>query len=194
MSLIFFIDTETGGLNWKEHSLLSIGMVVYSDGDLIDKKHIFTKPDEYNTTKGALKTNRIDLENHKEMALPKEEVVEEYAGFIDEHIDKAYLDSVVYGGHNLIDFDMDFLKDYFEDSSYDFEGNMYKHPIDTLRILRLLAYAGVYDWSKLKLEKATSKLNIKLDNAHSAVPDAKASAEIYDRVTSQMHYKLEDAF
>lgn len=37
---LLFLDTETGGLNEFEHSLLTMGMVVWENGKIIAKKEL----------------------------------------------------------------------------------------------------------------------------------------------------------
>ena len=96
---VLFIDTETGGLDPQKHSLLSIGFVVWDDGDLIDEREFFVRSDDYLVTPRALDINKINLCELYECGEYLEDLVRE----IDEYISKyfSYDGWIIIGGHNV---------------------------------------------------------------------------------------------
>lgn len=146
---ILVIDTETGGLDPKHHSLLSVGMVslqVFSDHvDIRHCRQVLVKHETYKVTSGALKVNNINLVEHEKTAFEPLEALKEvikyieYCGFTPEH-------RAVLLGHN-IKFDIGFLKPLFDeydiflqDEDSDYKSTWDKlighHHIDTCSIAK----------------------------------------------------------
>ena len=102
------IDTETGGLFPREHSLLTIGMVLADFKPrrikFTHQKHILIKHPEYFVTRSALKINGIDLEQHHKAGVVPKLAHKQMTEFIDEHS----LHDMTLLGHN-VHFDINFL-------------------------------------------------------------------------------------
>ena len=62
MDRLLFLDTETGGLDSRTHSLLSLGLVVWDKNDgIIYKKEVCQKLKRYSVTQEALDVNHFDI-------------------------------------------------------------------------------------------------------------------------------------
>ena len=81
---IIFIDTETGGLHPAYHSLLSVGLVEWESGNILQTKEILVDDGELKATDEALAINKIDLSRHRESAISQKETVQEILSFIDK--------------------------------------------------------------------------------------------------------------
>ena len=94
---LLFIDTETGGINEKENSLLSIALICWENKKILDKTEFFIKEKEYNVTEIAMKINQLDLEIIKKIGLEKQEVVEKINEFIKKNFnnEKALLGEIL---------------------------------------------------------------------------------------------------
>ncbi len=71
---LIFLDTETGGINSRVNSLLSVGLVIWEDKKIITKKEFYIKEKEYNVTTQAIEINKIDLNELKKNGLKKSEI------------------------------------------------------------------------------------------------------------------------
>ena len=69
MNPYLFLDTETGGLDPRLHSLLSLGLVAGDPGGVAESLEILVGHATYAVTGGGLKVNRIDLVEHHARAL-----------------------------------------------------------------------------------------------------------------------------
>lgn len=94
-SNIVFLDTETGGLNCKLHSLLSVGLL----NDYFRRELLISLP-EYTVTPKAMEVNKLNLDTLRETGLSPEKVSDYILGVVsDDHI---------FVGHN-IQFDVGFI-------------------------------------------------------------------------------------
>jgi DNA polymerase III epsilon subunit-like protein len=97
---IFVLDTETGGLDMRVHSLLSVGALVgdLETGEILEKFEAFVKlpsAEDYNVTEGAFKVHGITVEQCMEEGLPPEEIGEMMMDMFLRH------GCQLYGGHNV---------------------------------------------------------------------------------------------
>jgi DNA polymerase III epsilon subunit-like protein len=57
------VDTETGGLDPREHSILTLGAVIWKDGGIEDTLDLMIAEPEINACPEALKINGLDLDD-----------------------------------------------------------------------------------------------------------------------------------
>lgn len=180
---LVIIDTETGGLSPREHSLLTIGMVFVKDGEIRHKKEWFVKHDVYNVSAKAMEINGINLVEHDRKAQPIEDIRKEFHRIMEE-IYPISKPSVV--GHN-ISFDIGFVHEQFMEKRI-FEGYVTHRNIDTAGIARFLIDAGIIKMTKADL---TSLIKYYLDGSpsedrHTALYDAEKTYEIYKRMMAEL--------
>ena len=115
---IIFIDTETGGMHPAHHSLLSVGLVEWEQGNIIQTKEILVDDGELKATEEALAINRIDLISHRESAISQQKAIQEILTFIGWSSSQD--GKITLAGHN-VGFDIKFTRHLFESQDYIFD-------------------------------------------------------------------------
>ncbi len=162
---IVVFDCETTGLNREDDEIIEIGAVKIDDGNIIEKFSTFVKPSKpipYAVTKLTGITQDM-VKN----APPIEAVIKDFYKFSE---------GCVLSGHNVIDFDIHFIKRAGALVGLDFDNEL----IDTMneaRVARLKI-------SKFNLATVTRVLGISLEGAHRAWNDAFATAQVLLRLNS----------
>lgn len=177
-----FIDTETGGTDPHKHSLLSIGVVVWDKTDgIIAQKEFFVKSTKYYVTKEAQKINKFNEVSHNEVAQKPKEVINGLITFL-----KAYFPENTgfpVAGHN-IQFDINFLKEFFKENGRSFNNYFAHRSIDTYSIFKVMSMAGLIDKNINSSADAFSYFGIKVQQRHSALYDCIATVELFEKLLS----------
>lgn len=180
------IDTETGGLDFNIHSLLTVGFVVFEDGKIIDRTEFKLKHDVYCVTGEALKVNNIDLTQLNET--PKE-AFDRMVNFINRSFPNKKVNIM---GHNVY-FDIQFLKKFWNDNIKNIQNytilNDFKwdikfshHYVDTMQIAKFLKDMGKLKSSGVSLEVLIDYFNLKAESRHTAMEDATMTAFVYEKL------------
>ncbi len=156
---VVVFDFETTGLNVGEgHKIIEIGAVKIENGKIKDRFMCMIDP---------------------EMHIPEEST--KIHGIVDEDVQGApkieeaiqdfykYTRGCVLCGHN-IEFDFGFLNKYGKECRYNFDNEQ----LDTLALAKMYVKGA----KNYKLGTLCEKFGIVLDNAHRAVYDARATAEL----------------
>jgi DNA polymerase-3 subunit epsilon len=176
---IIFIDTETGGLDPRYHSLLSIGLVEWADTVITKTREILINDGELKVTDAALAINKIDLNSHKIKAVSQAKAIEEillFIGWAGDHQEKITL-----AGHN-VGFDIRFTRHLFESQDYNFDDFFSHRSIDTSSILHYLYFTGKTDTKIVGSSEAFKHFDIEVRGRHTALGDAMATAELFTRM------------
>lgn len=176
---ILFLDTETGGLNPAECSLLSVGLVVWYDNKIIDSKEIFIKHDLFKITPDALKINQIDILSFLNVAIEPKLAINEILDFCVKHFEDEM--PITLGGHNT-NFDINFIKYFFNENKINFSNYFSHRFIDTASILKYLYYAGKLEEDISSADKAFKYFNIQIRNRHTALDDAEGTAILFSKL------------
>ncbi|RMD72192.1 MAG: 3'-5' exonuclease [Bacteroidetes bacterium] len=184
---ILFIDTETGGTNPQKHDLLSVGLAVWENGNIIARKEIPVQGRPERCTEEALAINRIDLEAHNRKALSRKEALSEIIRFIEQHFEER---PVTVAGHNVA-FDLNFLRALFEEFGEDMSHYLAHRTIDTASILQLLA---LLEGSASNLQEVASSsrafaiyhIDIPAKERHTALGDAMATARLFSKILEKL--------
>ncbi len=165
-------DLETTGLSSRNNKIIEIGAVKIQNNKIVDTYNTFIDPEEF------LDGKIIELTNITDEMLkgsPKfNEICDEFRKFIKDSILVA---------HNA-EFDIGFLENAFRNEACEFN-NPY---IDTLELSRILNP----DIKSHRLGKLAKKYGVSLVNAHRAIDDAMATAEVFLRMIRD--YLSEDSF
>ena len=97
---IAVIDTETGGLNPHEVSLLTVGVGIFTGSDVLKRNTWSIASTIYTVTPKAMEINQLNLSTLADTGVPMHRAAKEIDDFV------AGVD--VYMGHNFI-FDVNFL-------------------------------------------------------------------------------------
>jgi DNA polymerase-3 subunit epsilon len=176
---ILFIDTETGGLDPRKHSLLSIGMVIWEDMEIIDSQEILVNNGMLSVTDEALAINKIDLEKHKQTAVSSSQAIEEIFSFIGKHFPRR--GKITLAGHN-VHFDANFLKVFFSRNNKNFSDYFSHRIIDTSSILYYLYLSGHIKQRAVSSDEAFELFNIKVEGRHTAIGNAIATAKLFTKL------------
>jgi len=173
-----FLDTETGGLDPRSHSLLSLGLVVGDASGVVDSTELFIQHDPYVVTGGGMKVNRIDLATHHAVALPPSDALNQLDEFLNRHFPEKSRVTLV--GHNIA-FDQAFLSAFLLSMGRDPEGRFHHRLVDTHSIASALRDAGKLELQRLSSDSLFEHFGILVpaDKRHTALGDSLATFELY---------------
>ena len=177
-----FFDTETGGLDFSHHSLLSMGLVVGQGPNVVDQKEIFIHHEPYVVSAGGLKVNRIDLVSHDEKALMPSLAWEAMLAFLEPHYPAG--ERIILAGHN-IGFDRAFLDGFLKALGQNPEKHFNHRSVDTHSIAAALQDAG-----KIPASVSLSSSGL-FDHFQIAIPSWKRHTALGDALaTFSLYWKL----
>lgn len=162
-------DFETTGLNFMENEIIEIGAVKIINGKIKETFDTFVKPQ---------KINKLPLEIIKLTHITDEMIKDSHsiADVIQDFYKFCYGSVMV--GHNSIGFDNLFLQKAGRENKYNFDNKQ----LDTYQIA-LQQIKGIKNY---KLKTIAEYLNVKLENAHRAINDVLATAEVFIKLTDKM--------
>lgn len=176
---LVFCDTETGGLSPETDALLSIGLVDWVDGQILNTTEILVDPGGLVCGAKAMEVNRIDLDVHLAYSVPRAEATRLVRDWCRPR------GRVVLAGHN-VGFDVSFIRRLF---APDVLRKLVSHRmVDTMQILAYLGDAGVIPPGIGKLDQAMSHFGLTMPEGkrHTALGDALVTAELYTRLLAEI--------
>lgn len=173
---ILFIDTETGGLDPSEYSLLSLSVVVWQEFNIVGSKEILINDGILNVTSKALEINGINIEEHKKNALTPSDAIKELDNFLTHHF--LIDEKITLGGHN-INFDVNFLKQFLLSNKYNWFQRFSHRYVDTATILYYLYLSGKLKQKPISSQEAFDYFGISVEGRHTALGDAIATAKLF---------------
>jgi DNA polymerase III subunit epsilon len=176
---LLFIDTETGGLDPGNHSLLSLAMVIWEDREILDSMEVLINDGVLSVTEEGLSVNKIDIEKHKQSAVSSSQAMDEILLFIRKHFPQQ--SKITLAGHN-VHFDAAFLRSFFSANNKDFSEFFSHRIIDTSSILYYLYLAGHIKQKAISSDDAFALFDIKVEGRHTALGDAMATAKLFTRL------------
>ena len=178
--LFLFIDTETGGIDPNKHSLLSIACVIWSrNTGIVDKAEFFIKSKKYMVTKKAKEINGFNRDEHNLIAQDPKDVLGKMLEFVYKHFEKDVLIPII--GHN-VQFDVNFLKVFFQKNGRSFNQYFSHRIIDTYSIYKTIEISRRIDESIDSSTDAFKYFNIKVENRHNAMGDCLATVELFEKL------------
>lgn len=179
MKLLAF-DTETGGLDPKDSSLLTAYFeVLDSDFKTLDSLYLRVKPNGEDLIKAnpsALAINKIDLTKHQEIAIPYAEASQQLLTMLTKHSSKY--DKLVPVAHN-IDFDLGFVFEYLASKKV-WDSLVSYRKLDTANLANFFTLTGHFPSNqKFSLGEVAKSMEINFDgDAHSADADTKVMIQV----------------
>jgi len=183
---IIVFDLESGGFLTKEHThgLCEIAMIAIDANTLEELGRYEAIIAPYKTfsgelttyTEGALAINGLTMAKIEAGKDPKL-VAREIVAFAKEHKIGGRNGAPLLAGHNIRGFDLPYLTQFMEIHAKDLYKSFSRDYIDTLMFTRLM---WAEDGSILnhKLGTACSKAGVELEDAHRAMADTEANAEL----------------
>jgi DNA polymerase III, epsilon subunit and related 3''-5'' exonucleases len=176
---ILFIDTETGGLDSSIHQLLSIGLVVWCDNQILDACEIPIHDKSLQVDISAIKVNKIDIVSHMKIAFTPAYAFE----MLDDFLYRNFIDydKIILGGHN-VSFDVNFLKSFYKRLNKNYNARFSHRLIDTSSILHFLYYTDIIKEKVISSQQAFDFFNINVKDRHTALADAMATAILFSKL------------
>jgi DNA polymerase III epsilon subunit-like protein len=181
-----FLDTETGGLDPRGNSLLSLGLVVGDGPRVVNSLEILFRHEPYVVSAGGMKVNRIDLVRHHEAALDPPVAMAVLEVFLEQHFPHR-CQPIILAGHNVA-FDQAFLEVFLAGQGREMEPRFSHRLVDTHSLA-----AGLRDAGRLPLDNLSSSalfahfgILVPEDQRHTALGDALATFELYWKLVELM--------
>lgn len=179
-------DCETGGFDPDKNPIHEIAMISLDGKTLkeINRLETYIKPyDDLITEDSALKVSGLKMRD-VERGLDKKEAVKMICAFMDEIKGSKFSTKFpILVGHN-VDFDISFLKSLLERSGKDLSKFANRVSVDTLADARRHNPDG--SLISGKLGDVCERMGIKISQAHRAMPDTIATAELFRKFTQLM--------
>lgn len=128
----------------------------------------------------ALYVTKISKQLLMEEGLPFEEAFEQIRDFYSRH--KIGNNKPISAGHNIKKFDNPFLEKLFEDNGHKLENYINSFEIDTLEWVRL----RWFEMPSYSLGVCVNELGLTLKEAHRALPDTVANAQMLIKLLKSM--------
>jgi len=181
-ALIYF-DLETGGLDWTIHPIIQIAAVATGpDGAITDEFEAKLQFDPATATPEALAINAYTPEAWIG-AEPEADVLHRFASWLELHGSvpktakkgRQYLAAAL-AGHNASTFDFPFLQHAYRRHNIFLPAAF---PVfDTMQAAFILAMVRGRPFNSYKLAELCKEFNIPLDQAHHALYDVRATAQL----------------
>jgi DNA polymerase III epsilon subunit-like protein len=176
---ILVIDTETGGLDATQQSILSLGAVIWSQGSIVDSIHILIHEAELHCDDSALKVNGFTREQIEVDGIGPAQAVQTLHNFL---LKNDYRGKVVLAGHN-VQFDIGFLRRLYRLAGQDFDKKFSYRPICTMTLALALELAERFSFRSTSLNSLCEHFGITIRaqgaaGAHNAKEDAMATARL----------------
>jgi len=174
------IDTETTGLSPNFNKTLTVGLLLVdvekTHLNILDQNHIFVKHKNYNSTKEAMKINKIDIKKHSLHAVHPTKACNQ----INTFLEKNSLQQTPLVGHN-IHFDKGFLSALFRQG--DTIPLFHHQSEDTLSIWRNLQRQNLIP-PQLRGTLGHLATHFKIDytKAHDALADCHITSQVYHKM------------
>lgn len=178
---VVVFDLETGGLDLKKNPLAEVAMVAIDMYSLqiVDEFSCLIKP--YNEDlvyeQEAFDVNHLSLELLETEGIDSNIAIESMIKFLDKHTKGN--NKPVLSGHNIKKvkgFDLDFLEKFFEDHEEVLSNYHNQHfSIDTLDLAKL----KWFELGNYGLGTCSNSVGLTLKEAHRALPDTKANAQLF---------------
>ncbi|PLS19120.1 hypothetical protein CVD28_01560 [Bacillus sp. M6-12] len=176
---LIVIDTETGGLHPKEHSLLTVGLIVVQNLQVVEQKEWKIKHSTYHVTGKSLEVNGINILEFDKEAMDKEQVGKEIMEFLSKYCTKK--NKGIFVGQNTI-FDKNFLEAFLQSLKDTTRFELYQkiighRYIDLMSITAFLNLAEVIDTKGIGLDAVIEKFGLQVEARHTALDDARLTFE-----------------
>ncbi len=177
---LLFLDTETGGIDPRKHSLLSIGIVIWDSAEgIIYSDEYYVRSESYVVTAEAARINHFDKAEQERKAIRPEQIVEQFL-----QIKKLYFSdytAIPLAGHN-ISFDVQFLKQMFLSCNRSYDKLFHHRSVDTYTIIKFLSDCQLIPSSVNSSASAFSHFKISVTGRHTALGDALATMQLYTKL------------
>ena len=206
MQKTLILDTETGGLDASQQSILSLAGVVLDNHKLVAEIEVYIAEPNIVAQQTALDINGIDIEWLRNAGMKPQAAVITFDAFLTKHFGKR---KVPYGGQNVC-FDQGFLKRLYKLASdqtrtrcasqsplpfTNYESRFSHRTQDTMHVMRFLGEAGALPFNTGSLDDAIAYFGIDTtgDKPHTALGDARRTAKVLSALMKSTNFTLKGA-
>ena len=180
MKKIFYLDTETTGVNPISNDIVQIAFIIEIDGKIKGKYNLFCQPLDYSrvSEEALRKQNRTleDIKKYPSMNEAYEKLISIMSSYVDKY-DK--MDKFYPAGYN-VKFDINFLSNFFTKNGDKYYGAWFNWKmIDPYPLLHLLDSMGAIALPDYKLGTVCKHYDIQL-TAHDALNDIEATVKLIE--------------
>lgn len=190
---LLWIDTETTGLNKEKCDIIQVSGIVIIDGIEKERFNLRCQPVNWeNIEPVSFEKTGMSIEKLKELPMPQE-LYENLIKILDKYIDRYNKDDKFYlAGHN-VQFDLEFLKNFFLKMGDKYFGSyFYYKTVDLMYFATLLHVAGLINLTSWKLSDIANYLQIQTDdNLHDAEYDIDLTRKCFCKLVAK-YIKFED--
>lgn len=178
------VDTETGGVDPEKYSLLQVAAVVWdtATGQIETVLDEYIK-DDYECHVEAFNVHGITREQ-AETGITTYWLVNAFEKIWADHFDEGGESKIPLAGHNIA-FDVAFLRKAYRCADTRYESWFRRRTLDTASVLMFLMASGRIEDATPNFETLLKAAGLGEDSRekHSAVEDARLTAEALDRLT-----------
>jgi len=179
-----FIDTETTGLNPKQHGLIQIAGIIEKNNVQVSSFNFNVKPFfEDKIDEQALQVNKVSFKDLEEFPLPQE-VFLKMKRIFDSFKGLKKMHFLAYNAK----FDWDFVSEFFYKSAkIPLTEYCYFPPIDIMSLAAEALKEKRHTLNNFKLLSVAKALNVKVKEnlLHDALYDTQIAQEIYHKITQK---------
>jgi DNA polymerase III alpha subunit (gram-positive type) len=184
MSFLFFLDTETGGVDPFRESLLEVGLVAREDNGAIHTLNFYIREEEYRVHGVAMQVNKIDLAKAYETGYKPDAAVSRLINFAQQFTILNNGEKPLIVGHN-VHMDKYFLQTLFNRFELNFDDFFNYHLLDTAVMIRTAKYAGLLPMVfPDNLSKACKFLGYEPLDEHTALGDIASTMFLFDKLVA----------
>jgi DNA polymerase III subunit epsilon len=194
---LVWVDTESGGLTPGRHALLQVAMIVEIDGKIVGEHDWrMCPPLGREVTDEALAVNGMTRQGLLDLPRPNE-VKGEIDFFLSHFVDKYdRSDKLTIAGYNVAAFDIPFLRDYWELCDDKYFGSWFtNYPLDVMQACCILRHYRLLHMDRLgnlKLATVCEDFDVRLDTAHDALADIRATRELWGKIVDNSRALLKE--
>ena len=174
------VDTETGGLNCDEHSIMSFAGIAWSpDNDPVKCFDVYIAESDIKYVPKALEINKIRIDELKSRGKTPSEAVKAVREGLDQVFGKNRK-RIQLIAHNA-PFDVGFIKRLYRLAGEDFSKDFKSRALDTCSITQFLMMTGKIDGFRASADTLFKATGVKISESgrHTAFCDALATAEAF---------------
>lgn len=187
---VLYIDVETTGLNPDRHGIIQLAQIIEINGVMVSESVWNVMPfGDDDIDEKALQVTGTDPNSlFTEPRRRPVQVWQSIKHLWDQFIDKFNRDDkFILAGYNIDSFDQQFLRAWIAkcepNDRFSVAGSYIGHlTMDPLPLLKWLKIMNMIDLPNLKLQTVCDHLNIKLDQAHDALADIRATRILIHRI------------
>lgn len=175
---VMYFDVETTGLDSKENEIVQLGVIIEIEGKIKEERNFFLKPEKWDkVSPDALEVTGKTVEDLRKYP-ERRMAYHSFINLLGAYCDKYDRDDKFYPAGYNVNFDLDFLSEFFKSMKDPYLGSWLNwKQIDPLKILYFLEAKGEFMLPNYKLSTVCELFKIDID-AHDAMSDIRATREL----------------